>query len=202
MAPHSQNFINELRCLVLNGNWAAIGVCSVRKSLENLCSSAYLSIDFSGGNLLPLPWEDWVNLEIGPNDDFVSAAHQQVRVPRVIIAKNYRKIPKKKLSLNTNNLAKIYDSTCCYTNKKLSKKNMSQEHLKPVSLGGENTWENVVLADRDVNSLRGNMSLEDFKRKHGYELQIKPKAPKEKLVSDFIENTYGYEEWAMFLRVK
>lgn len=45
---------------------------------------------------------------------------------------------------------------------KLTKKNVSLEHLKPHSKGGKTTLDNLVLATKENNQLRGDGDLKDF----------------------------------------
>ena len=46
--------------------------------------------------------------------------------------------------------------------RRLSKRNISAEHLLPKSLGGDLSLGNIALADRDINAVRGNKPLADF----------------------------------------
>ena len=45
---------------------------------------------------------------------------------------------------------------------KLTKKNVTDEHLKPRSWGGTNIESNIALATKDANNRRGNKPIEDF----------------------------------------
>lgn len=45
---------------------------------------------------------------------------------------------------------------------KLTKKNVSLEHLKPKSQGGETKWHNLVLADNKINNERGDKPLSEY----------------------------------------
>lgn len=44
----------------------------------------------------------------------------------------------------------------------LSKKTCSNEHIIPHSLGGKTDSSNIALADRDINSRRGNNDIHNF----------------------------------------
>lgn len=44
----------------------------------------------------------------------------------------------------------------------LTKKNCSNEHIIPHSLGGKTNPTNIALADRDINSRRGNNDIHNF----------------------------------------
>lgn len=45
---------------------------------------------------------------------------------------------------------------------KLTKKNVSLEHLKPKSQGGKTQWDNLVLADNKINNERGDKPLSEY----------------------------------------
>ena len=45
---------------------------------------------------------------------------------------------------------------------KLSQKNVSLEHLKPFSKGGKTNLDNLVLATKENNRIRGNFPLKNF----------------------------------------
>ena len=45
---------------------------------------------------------------------------------------------------------------------KLTKKNVSLEHLKPISKGGKTEWSNLVLADNKINNARGDKPLGEY----------------------------------------
>lgn len=45
---------------------------------------------------------------------------------------------------------------------RLTTKNVSLEHLKPHSKGGKTTLDNLVLASKEKNHLRGDRDLKDF----------------------------------------
>lgn len=45
---------------------------------------------------------------------------------------------------------------------KLTAKNVSLEHLKPISQGGKTQWQNLVLADNKINNARGDKPLSEY----------------------------------------
>ena len=45
---------------------------------------------------------------------------------------------------------------------KLTLKNLSLEHLKPISQGGKTEWQNLVLASNKINNARGDKPLSEF----------------------------------------
>ena len=45
---------------------------------------------------------------------------------------------------------------------KLTQRNVSLEHLLPISQGGKTQWQNLVLADNKMNNARGDKPLSEF----------------------------------------
>lgn len=45
---------------------------------------------------------------------------------------------------------------------RLTKRNISLEHLKPISQGGKTEWKNLVLASNKINNARGDKPLAEF----------------------------------------
>lgn len=78
---------------------------------------------------------------------------------------------------------------CCYTGKKLSKKELTLDHILPVSRGGKNTWENLVTCHKDLNVWKGNRTPEEC----GLKLLTKPTRPPNGLKFDYLK-----PEWKIF----
>lgn len=189
------NTLDDRRVLVLNGAWVVVGDKTVRQALSDLCCGAFQALDFTDGYMLPTKWEEWVKLPVREGDDVVRTSHAKIRVPRVLIATAYKKVPVKKKKCNLKNLAERYNGTCQLTGRKLSRKDMSREHVVPQSKGGRDGWENEVLAHRDVNSARGDRPYEEVG-------MVRPKilpAPKAAPFSEIVQNVFNLPEWEMIL---
>ena len=108
---------------------------------------------------------------------------------RVIRLVNYIKLPYEKLSQNKPSRTMIYKRDghkCQYCG---STKNLTIDHIIPRSRGGEDTWENLVVACSSCNTKKGNTLLEQTNMK----LARKPKAPYNKM--QFALNHCNIPEW-------
>ena len=56
------------------------------------------------------------------------------------------------------------DYRCFYTGKKLTEENCYLDYLIAQSLGGNNSYKNIVATSYDANSLKNNKSIDDFIR--------------------------------------
>ena len=105
---------NKLICLNLNANWQPIGFKTVKDAIVDLCgcdvgekpATLALDIDYNiddaGDPILtepktmnPVSWTEWLSLPVRPWDLSINSAHMKVRVPTVIIAVNFSKMPVK-----------------------------------------------------------------------------------------------------------
>ena len=111
---------------------------------------------------------------------------------KVIRLINYVRIPHSKLMSNRPTRALIYkrdDNRCQYCG---SIKNLTIDHIVPKSRGGQDTWENMVVACGPCNTKKGDTPLE----KTGLVLYKRPKAPYNKM--HFQLHKSGVEEWKQY----
>jgi 5-methylcytosine-specific restriction endonuclease McrA len=186
----------EQQVLVLNRQWQAINVITVQAALSMMAADAATGMNFEGGNLVPVRWTDWLALYIRDGDDCIGTPSRKVRVPRVIIAVKFNKVPLKRPRLTMRHLRERDGGRCAYTERLLKPEECSMEHVVPRSKGGTTEWKNVVLADKRINNLRGNRSLKEA----GLTLKIQPTLPIAKPFQESLRNHLKFPEWEYFVR--
>jgi 5-methylcytosine-specific restriction endonuclease McrA len=145
--------------LVLNRNWLPINSTSVQAALAQMAAGAATALDIRGENhLVPVRWDDWINLEPLNDDEVIHTSSRRVRMPTVIITVNYDKIKKKRAKFTLANIARRDGGRCQYTGRELKRDEWSMDHVLPKSRGGTDTPDNVVLAHKDVNNRKGSMT--------------------------------------------
>lgn len=152
------------------------------------------TFDFENANLVPTPWDEWVKLPIRPFDDALHTTKLVVRVPTVIVCVHYAKMPKKKRHVSKKGIRERDGSRCQVTGRVLSKHEGNVDHLVPRSRGGKDTWENMVWMDKDLNSKKGDKTLDEM----GWQLIKKPSAPREIPVSETITEL-EHTDWRFFM---
>jgi 5-methylcytosine-specific restriction endonuclease McrA len=189
--------LSKLTVLSLNASWQAIEVVSPQKAFRMMASGAAVGLDTSCGNLSPIDWDKWIDLDVPDGEDCARTAKRAIRVPRVIVAVNYKHVRPKKIHLNVENAARLQNFECAYTRKKLDRTNWSLDHVLPTSRGGADEWPNIVAAHKDVNSKKSNKTPEEA----GLSLLIKPRVPPKLMPADYIKYRYGikHKEWEMFV---
>jgi 5-methylcytosine-specific restriction endonuclease McrA len=206
---------NKLICLNLNANWQPIGFKTVKDAIVDLCgcdvggkpATLALDIDYNiddfGDPILtepktmnPVSWTEWLSLPVRPWDLSINSAHMKVRVPTVIIAVNFSKMPVKQFK-NKPSKDAIYvrdGGIDQYTGKKLDRNIATVDHVIPRSKGGGDTWENLVLCSKDINSKKGNR----FNNEVGLKLLKNPTAPQPVPVYALIKDA-RHVDWQHFL---
>ena len=118
-----------------------------------------------------------------------------IRVPTVIVAVNFAKVPKKRPKLCAKTIRERDGNRCQYTGELLKQDEGSIDHVVPRSRGGKDAWENLVWSSKDVNSRKGNR----LPHEAGLKLLSVPRAPKELPASALIRNAHGVTDWELFV---
>lgn len=137
-----------------------------------------------------------VTLPIREGDNSVKTARGAIRVPTVIVAINFGKVPKKRPKLNARNIRERDGNRCQYTGRILRPDEGSLDHVVPRSRGGANTWENLVWSAKEVNQRKGDR----LPHEAGLKLLSLPRAPKALPVSAVLRNNGSVPEWNLFLK--
>ena len=112
---------------------------------------------------------------------------------RVIRLVNYIKLPIEKIMANKPSRQMVYkrdDHMCQYCG---SIKNLTIDHVIPRSKGGQDTWENMVVACMPCNTHKGDKTPEEW----GKQLYRKPKAPFNKMTLAL--NKSNVSEWKEYV---
>ena len=160
-----------------------------------MASDAATGIDIFDGNFLPTKWTDWIALPVRNCDRAVNTPRGQVRVPTVIIAVNYARVPLRRPRFNARGIWDRDGGVCQYTGRKLGRHEGNIDHVVPRSRGGKTSWHNCVLAHREINSRKADRLPHEV----GLRLRKSPAAPRALPVSAFIRNCYSIEDWEHFL---
>jgi len=117
----------------------------------------------------------------------------QVLSSRVIRLIDYVKIPLNRIMIQKPTRTLIYqrdDHTCQYCG---SQKRLTVDHVIPRSRGGQDTWENMVVACSPCNVKKGNTLLEET----GMKLKRIPKAMENKITLKL--NKSNVTEWKSYI---
>ncbi len=127
-------------------------------------------------------------------DDFVCSPSTRIRIPSVVVLKDYLK-PQKSVAFTRFNLF-LRDQFCCqYCG---STGELTFDHVVPRARGGKTSWENVVAACSKCNLKKGARSL----RQAGMSLQRMPQRPNAEQLRNMgrkFPPNHLHESWVDFL---
>jgi len=190
------DILNKTIVLVLNRNWQAINIRTPQDAFCQMATNVATALDIEGeSHIRPVTWDEWITLAVREGDYAVRTARGAIRVPTVIVAVNFAKVPKKRPKLCAKNIRERDGNRCQYTGQLLKPDEGSLDHVLPRSRGGKDEWENLVWSSKDVNSRKGNR----LPHEAGLKLLSVPRAPKELPVTALIRNAHGVAEWKLFL---
>ncbi len=199
---------DKIICLCLNKRWQPIGVKSVRDAFSELVNPNCVALNVIYGknkdgslnfseveDIQAVKWEEWITLPVRECDLEIRTSKMSIRVPTIIASSKYAEIPVKTFRPTKNNIWIRDKGICQYSGKKLKPEEANIDHPFPKSRGGPNTWENMVLCHKDINSKKGNKTPEEA----GLKLIRKPKAMAPVLATDLIEFK-NHIDWSVFIK--
>ena len=191
------DILNKAIVLVLNRNWQAINIRTPADAFCQMATNVATALEIEGENYIsPVTWNEWVALPIRDGDYAVHSVRGAIRVPTVIVALNFAKVPKKRPKLCAKAIRERDGNRCQYTGKLLRPEEGSLDHVLPRSRGGMDDWENLVWSDKAVNARKGNR----LPHEAGLKLLALPRAPKELPVTALIRNAPGIADWNLFVK--
>lgn len=195
--------------LKLNKKWKPIAVSLVSKSICDLMSGVVMAIDIvyavnPDGTpnfdvqeyICPVTWDEWVKLPVRPWDLSIHSTNLSIRVPTVVITKNYAKVQEKKFNGKPSKQALAIRDNCIdgYTGKELDYDECTIDHVIPLSRGGGDTYENTVLTTKEINNTKGNK----LNSEAGLTLFINPYKPNPIKVCNTIRKV-RHVDWSTFI---
>jgi len=156
--------------LVLNRNWIAVHLCTVRRALGLLCQNLaeVVTEDYGTYN-----FETWLELSQYAKTDIIRTPTRQVAIPQVIKLLHYKGFPPRGVKLSRRNIYLRDRMTCQYCGRRPPMEELTIDHIVPRSRGGKTTWTNVVLACSRCNTIKGSRPL----RQSGLTLMKEPLEP-------------------------
>ena len=206
-----KNIADAMIVLKLNRHWQEVGTSTVGKSIVDLVNGVVHAMDIDWEldenskpienkrpiYINPVPWNVWITLPVRPYDPSIRSIKMEIRVPTVVIAQRYDKMPRKKpKKVPSNQAVQFRDGNRCqYTGRLLNNNEGSVDHVIPLSRGGGDTWDNVVWAAKEINSQKGNK----LNREAGLRLIQPVRAPREVEVWETIRKPM-HRDWVPFMR--
>lgn len=196
--------VNKAIVLQLNRSWQPIGFRTVKQAIIAMCGgdgtppalAMDIEIDSDGNlsNAVPIKWDEWTKLPVRESDLSIATRNGKIRVPTVIICPNFSKMPTRKPRLTKGAIYARDRGVCQYSGRRLSRSEATLDHILPRSRGGRDSFGNLVLCHREINSMKGNKLNEEA----GLKLMREPKEPMPMPISATIREA-RHPHWEPFL---
>jgi 5-methylcytosine-specific restriction endonuclease McrA len=196
------------RVLVLNKAFMAIRVVTARRAFgllfRNIAEIIHVETDPDGvQQFLTYNIETWTDAsEIQrrldrerDRYDWVRTVRLEIPVPRIIRLLGYDRLPDQAVKLNRRNLFARDRNQCQYCGRHFPTNELSLDHVRPRSMGGGETWENLVCACIRCNARKGGRTPEQA----GLTLIRKPERPKRNPLITLRLGSEKYASWKAFL---
>ena len=182
--------------LVLNRNWQAINTTTPAMAFAQMATDVATALAIHGrDSMSPTPWSEWQNLPVREGDESIGTVKGSIRVPTVIVLANFNRVPLKRPKFSARAIRQRDGGRCQYTGRHLAPDEGNIDHVLPRSRGGNTTWENCVLAARDVNSRKADRTPKEA----GLRLLVPPRPPREMPMTALLRNVHDIADWDPFL---
>lgn len=102
------SLLHQSVVLVLNRNWQPISTRTPAETFCQLATGVATALDVSGDAIRPVSWAEWLTLPLREGDRAVQTIRGPVRVPSVVVAVNYARVPSRRPTLNARNIRERY----------------------------------------------------------------------------------------------
>ena len=191
----------DAKVLVLNKLYVAIRVISARRAFALLCGNSAEVIQVDRGQYLNYDFASWTEIsalqrEMEPGDhDWVRTVRMHIAVPKIIRLYGYDRLPAQRVKLNRRNLFARDRNRCQYCGRSFPTNELTIDHVKPRSQGGEDSWTNLVCACVKCNAKKGGRTPDQAKMA----LRKVPARPRRHPLISVRLGQERYESWKAFL---
>ncbi len=205
------------KVLVLNKLYVAVRVVSAKRAfcllLNNIAEIIHVENGQAAAQVAGLAqapsspryinydFESWLQIselqrQFEPErHDWVKTVRFEIAVPRIIRLLGYDRLPEQTVKLNRRNLFARDRNQCQYCGRHYPTSELSIDHVNPRSLGGLDTWENLVCACIKCNARKGGRTPEQASMK----MVRRPERPKRNPLITIRLGNEKYASWKTFL---
>lgn len=190
------SFLHKNIVLVLNKCWQAIDTKTPAQAFCMMAGDSATALDIGeDATMTPTRWEDWLRLPVRERDNAIGTARGEIRIPTVLVLARFDRVPRRRPRFSARNVWARDGGVCQYTGRKLKPSEGNIDHVVPRSRGGTTTWENCVLAHREINTRKADRTPQEA----GLNLLRQPARPRELPTTMNLRNAHDVEDWKHFL---
>jgi len=157
--------------LVLNRNWLAVNIATVRRAISLLYTGRAVAI--SSEDFSSYDFEEWVKYSERADGDCISSPSIRLKIPEVIVLTEYAGWASDNKGPTRASLLARDGCVCQYCGRRFPPARLTIDHIIPRSRGGSDDWNNLVVACIECNAKKGDYTP----REAGMSLIKKPRRP-------------------------
>lgn len=186
--------------LVLNRLWQPVNVCSARRAFSLLFLGHAEVVQTDQEQLYAThDASSWLQVsEAHEGPDVVRTVSRRFRIPAIIVATRYDRLPRQEVKFSRQNIYQRDDHTCQYCGVQFEPPHLNLDHVIPRRRGGKTNWENVV-----CSCIRCNTRKADKLPAEAQMFPLKePRAPRWRpmfTAGRREDRNYSHESWGHFL---
>ena len=189
------------RVLVLNRLWQAVNIVGVQRSFSLLLQDHAQVIYTTDGSFQVMDVGMWLTLseeaEIAENDAYIQTVRMRIRVPKVLLLREYDKLPVQEVRFSRESLFERDKHRCQYCGNNFEQAQLNMDHVIPRDRGGRTSWENIVTSCIKCNTHKANR----LPHQANMHLIRKPERPKWRpFISSLIGQNYE-KDWDNFIKL-
>lgn len=192
----------KYKVLVLNRLWQAVNIVGVQRAFSLLLQDHAQVIYTGDGSFQMMDSAKWMHLsensEPTAKEGYVQTVRMRIRVPKVLLLRNYDQLPAQEVRFTRENLFDRDNYRCQYCGNTFKADDLNMDHVIPRDRGGRTSWENIVTSCIKCNSRKANR----LPHQASMHLIKKPERPKWRpFISSLIDQEYD-ADWDHFINLK
>ncbi|ADE55333.1 HNH endonuclease [Coraliomargarita akajimensis] len=192
----------KYRVLVLNRLWQPVNIIGVQRAFSLLLQDHAQAINTRDGQFQMMSsaeWLDYCESDVPEaNEAYLQTVKLRIRVPKVLLLREYSKLPVQEVKFTRENLFERDNYRCQYCGDSFEALELNMDHVIPRDKGGRTSWENIVTSCIQCNSRKANR----LPHQASMHLIRKPERPRQRpFISSLIGNDCD-EAWEHFIGTK
>jgi 5-methylcytosine-specific restriction endonuclease McrA len=192
----------KYRVLVLNRQWQAVNIVGVQRAFSLLLQDHAQVIYIGDGSYEMMGPERWLALsaeeEAADGEAYIQTVRMRIRVPKVLLLREYNKLPGHEVRFTRNNLFERDKYRCQYCGENFEAVYLNMDHVIPRDKGGRTSWENIVTSCIKCNSRKANR----LPHQASMHLIKKPERPRWRPFISLLINQNYDADWDHFIKLK
>ena len=193
----------EQKVLLLNKSYAPVAIISARRALVKLYIGVAEVVTVEDGMYYNYDFDGWIEVSqmqkelhiVSDGQNLVYTSRLVIVVPCILRLLTYSRVPTIPVKLTRKNIYIRDMNTCQYCGNQFPPERLNIDHVVPRSMGGKNTWTNLVCTCHECNTRKGNRTP----REAGMKLLRKPEKPYFNTIFHNNIPSKKYEHWKYFL---